>query len=211
MSDNSCDCAAMDAQETDQIDAADRWAGDASAAQTQLPADMAEAMNRFYGTQSLETLEDFVEITRAEAGGGSIHVEDLCHVDGESDHRATTDHDTYHFECFYDGIALAFLAGEPVDIKTRSPSGTEIDIHASPDGDIEVTPSDAVMSFGIADEVDNERASEPTVQAVYANICPYVKAFPSRESYQGWAAAVDGATVGLPLEAGMPIAAALTE
>jgi alkylmercury lyase len=163
------------------------------------------------GTESLGTLKDFVQVTRAEVGAGSIQVEDLCHVSGESAHRATTDDETYHFECFHDGIALAYLAGEPVDIRTRSPSGTEIDIHATPDGDVQVTPSGAVMSFGIADEFEHERGTEPTVEAVYANICPYVKAFPSRESYQSWAAAVDGATVGLPLKAGMPIAAALTE
>lgn len=45
---------------------------------------------------------------------------------------------------------------------------------------------------------------------MYAAVCPYVKAFPSRESYERWAESVNGATVGMPLAAGVPFAIVLS-
>lgn len=212
MSDDACDCAELtDAQTAADIDATDRWVRTRPATEARLPADMTRVLNQFFSTGGIETLDDFVEANRVETGGGSIEVEDLCHVGGNSDHVAETGNETYHFECFYDGIALAYLAGEPVEIRTKSPSGTEIEIQATPEGDVESRPAGAVMSFGIAAGAGAEADATPTVEDAYGTLCPYVKAFPSRESYLSWAAAIDGATIGLPLEAGMPIAAGLTK
>lgn len=66
------------------------------------------------------------------------------------------------------------------------------------------------MSFGIATDVVDDSDSAPAVEAVCEAICPYVKAFPSPESCESWAAGVNVATVGLPLTEGLAVAAALT-
>jgi hypothetical protein len=105
-----------------------------------------------------------------------------------------------------DGIAV----DEPAEIHTESPAGTPIEMRASPDTGVQVSQSGAVMSFGITGSDDVSADEEPTAQDIYSAICPYVKAFLSREEYDNWARAVPAATVGIPHESGVPIAAALT-
>lgn len=210
MSDSACGCdGASEAQSSDRTEPTDRWVGDGPAADAPLPRDVARATSRFYTAGPIETLGDFVEATRAEAGG-SLDVGDLCRVDGRTPHVARTADGTGHFRCFYDGVALAYLADEPVEVHTESPSGTPIALRATPDGEVDAIPSGAVMSLGIAADATDDPDASPTDEEVEGSVCPYVKAFPTRERYRGWAAAVDGATVGLPLTTGTTVAAALT-
>lgn len=211
MSNEACDCCgATPERSTGRTATPDRWLGERPVGEARLPPDVAEIMSRFYGAERVATLDDFVAATRAATGGGAIDVDELCHVEGETPHRATTVDETYHFRCFFDGIALAHLVDEPVDIRTESPAGTPVEMHATSDGDVDATPSDTVMSLGIAADAEAPD-DEPTPEAVYEAVCPYVKAFPSRDTYESWAAGVDAATIGMPLAAGVPVAAALAE
>lgn len=211
MSDEICACGeSEDEWAADEPTSPDRWIDQQPATTGSLPRDMARLVSRFYSADSVETLGDFVWATRNEAGG-AVGIEDLCHVDGESPHVATTSGETYHFRCFYDGVALSFLAAEPVEVTTETPTGEPIEVRTRPDGEVEATPSDAIISFGIAADVEEPADGSPDPEDTYAAVCPYVKAFRSREGYEGWAAAVDAATVGLPLEAGVPIARELIE
>lgn len=212
MSGETCTCGGSnDGDERPETTAADRWIDERPATDGSLPRDVARLTTRFYSADAVETLGDFVSATRADAGGGGISVEELCHVDGDSRHVATTTAETYHFRCFYDGIALSFLADESVEISTESPAGKPIELRVTPDGEVESTPPEPVLSFGIAADVEPPADGGPDPEDVYAAVCPYVKAFRTREGYEGWAAAVDAATVGMPLEAGIPVAEALTE
>lgn len=210
MSDESCDCgtAAVE-QATDATAGPDRWVDERPVETARLPDDVARVMSEFYPTESVETFEEFVAASRATAGGGSLSVADLCHVDGETPHVARADGETYRFRCFFDGVALAYLVDEAVEIRTESPGGSAVELRVTPDGTVDTTPADAAMSFGIATGAAD--VTDPAVDDVYEGVCAYVKAFPSREAYQAWAAAVDGATVGLPLADALPIAAALAE
>lgn len=192
---------------TDRTPFSERWLDERPVTEATLPPDVARAMEQFYGADSVGTLEAFVAATRA-AAGGSIDVEDLCHVEGETPHRATTAEGIFHFRCFYDGVALALLADEPVEIRTESPAGTPIDVQVSADGDVEASPATAAMSLGVAADAPATDGA-PTPAAVYGAICPYVRAFPTRERYERWAAGAAAATVGMPLDAGVPIAGAL--
>lgn len=142
--------------------------------------------------------------------GDGIAIDELCHVEEETPHYAKTADETYHFRCFYDGIALAHLVDEPVKIRTETPTNDPIEMRASPESDIDVTPSNAVMSFGVATVRDASAGDVPTAQEIYGAICPYVKAFHTREDYERWAEEVAATTVGIPLDSGVPIAAALT-
>lgn len=174
-----------------------------------LPPDVRQHASQFFGRE-IETLAALAGEIREVAGGndgrngGSFAIDDLCHVETETPHRATTADETYHFKCFYDGIVLAHLTDEPVKIRTESPTGELIEMTASPNGTIDVIPSDAVMSFGIATSV----GADPTAEMV---MCPYVKAFPTREAYAYWAEGSDGTTVGMSLTDGVVFAAALTK
>lgn len=211
MSSETCTCGASADEQTREGSAEPgHWIDERPATDGTLPRDVARLMSRFYTADGVETVGDFVAATRGDAGG-AIDVEDLCHVDGDSRHVASTPTETYPFRCFYDGIALSLLADEPVTITTESPAGNSIEVRATPDGEVESTPEGAVVSFGIAGDVETPGDGGPTPADVYAAVCPYVKAFRTREEYEGWAAAVDAATLGMPLAAGMPVAMALTE
>jgi hypothetical protein len=167
-------------------------------------------MGQFFGEESVETLADVAAAMRDATGGGSFAVDDLCHATAETPHRATMEGETYHFRCFYDGIALAHLADEAVEIRTESLTGEPITVQASP-SDIDVSPSEAAMSFGIAADAETPPSGGSIQEAAYEAFCPYVKAFPSRETYERWADNADAVTVGMPLASGVSFAAALAE
>ncbi|WP_254822154.1 organomercurial lyase [Haloglomus halophilum] len=184
-----------------------RWLTERPVLDAGLPADLTTAATEFYGVGPVETLRDFAEASRAVAGG-SVEVTDLCHVEGDSPHRAVTGEETYSFRCFYDGVALARLQSEPVELRTESPGGAVVELEVAADGSVAVTPEDAAMSFGIAPAAGT-LDDDPSPEAVFEAVCPWVKAFPSREAYEGWAAATAAPTVGLPLAEGTPVAAEL--
>jgi hypothetical protein len=210
MTDESYSCGSTAVVETtDAAAGPDRWIDDRPIGQARLPDDVRRVMSAFYPLDSVETIDDFVAASRTVAGGGSLGVEDLCHVDGETPHVARTTDETYRFRCFFDGVALSYLVDQAVEIRTESPGGDAVELTVTPDGTVDSSPADAVMSLGIA--TDAADVADPTAAQVYEAVCTYVKAFPSRAAYLSWAAAVDGATVGLPLADGVPIATALAE
>jgi alkylmercury lyase len=207
MSDQTCDCCESAAeQSTDRTSSADRWLDKRRVMNAPLPPDLTRRMNRLLGEDSLETFDDFVTAIREATGGGSLTVDDLCHAARETPHRATLDGETSHFQCFYDAVVLAHLADESVEIHTESPANEMIEMRASPDGDVDITPSDAVMSFGIAADVTLPTDGRLHSEEVFTAVCPHVKAFSTRDGCERWAESVDGATVGMPLEAGVSIA-----
>lgn len=210
MSDTDCNCGDLTVdQETEETAATDGWIEARPVETARLPTGVAGTMSRFFG-ESIDGFEDMIAAIRSVTDGGAIAMADLCHVEGETPHVAETDDETYYFRCFYDGVALAHLVDEPVEIRTETPTNDPITIRVSPTGDVDATPSDAGMSFGVATERDVPAGDSPTADEVYGAICPYVKAFRSRDEYERWAEGVAATTVGVPLEAGVPIAAALT-
>jgi hypothetical protein len=212
MSDQACDCCGSTTVRTTERTAShDRWLVGRPVTEVPLPQAVGKSMGQFLGDEPVDTLAGFVVAIRDATGGGSLAVDDLCHAATETPHRATMDDEGYFFQCFYDGVALAHLADESVEIRTESPAGEPVEMRASPDGTVDVTPSGAAMSFGVAADGDAPRSADPTPEEAYGAICPYVKAFPSREAYGRWAESIDVVTVGLPLAAGVPIAAALAE
>ena len=110
---------------------------------------------------------------------------------------------------FLHAVALAALADEPVEVRTESPGGAEVEVHATAE-ELRVTPEAAVFSFGVGPDIAAPDDG-PTVAGVYGSVCPYVRAFPDRAAYERWAEEVPAATVGLPLAGATDIAAALAE
>ena len=210
MSDQDCSCADLTVEKTDEhATRSNGWVEERPVKTARLPADVAGNMSRFFG-ESIDGFDDVISAIRNVVEGDGIAIDELCHVEGETPHYAETTDETYYFRCFYDGIALAHLVGEPVEIRTETPASEPIEIQASPESDVDVTPSDAVMSFGVATDREVPAGDVPTAREVYGAVCPYVKAFHTRGDYERWATDVAATTVGIPLESGVPIAAALT-
>ena len=210
MSEEDCTCGEIEPEQSaSETPASTGWVDEEPIRHARLPVGVANSMSAFFG-ESIDTFDDFVSVVRRVGGDGGIAVSELCQTSEETPHYAETAAETYNFLCFYDGVALAHLVEEPAEIHTESPAGTPIEMRASPEEGIQIDQSDAVMSFGVAGGDETRPKEDPTAQDIYSAICPYVKAFPSREEYQDWARDIGPATVGIPLEAGVPIAAALT-
>ncbi len=210
MSQQDCKCSDLTTdQATRQASDTDRWIEERPVQTAKLPAAVAANMSRFFG-ESINAFDDMIAAIRTVVEGDGIAIDELCQVEGTTPHSAKTHSETYYFRCFYDGIALAQLVNEPVEIHTETPTNDPIEMQASPTGDIAVTPSDAVMSFGVATNSDVPAGDRPTTHDVYGAVCPYVKAFHTRDEYERWATKVAATTVGIPLESGVPIATALT-
>ena len=210
MSNEDCNCTDLTVGEADErTEDSDSWIGERPVKTARLPADVAGNMSRFFG-ESVEGFGDVISAIRNVTEGDGIDVDELCHVEGETPHYAKTADETYYFRCFYDGIALAHLVNEAVEIRTETPTEDPIEMQVSPESSIDVTPSDAVMSFGVATGRDIPAGDVPTAPEVYEAVCPYVKAFRTRGEYERWSNDVAATTVGIPLESGVPIAAALT-
>lgn len=194
MADENCTCCGTDKSETVESGTdVDRWVTETPVTEEELPTDLRTVMRRFFGGGSSETRES----------GGSISFDNFCHASGQTDHWGVLDGRKYYFQCFYDAVVLAEMTSSPVDIHTKSPDGTVIELQATGEGVRDVTPSDAVVSFGIDRNVETPSDGGPTPEAVYSAICPYIKAFPDRSAYESWAETVPAATVGMPLADGM--------
>lgn len=210
MPDEDRNCATSTGTQTNEHTTnTDSWVAEQPVKTTPLPADVAENMSRFFG-EPIETFDDMISAIRTVTEEDGIAIEDLCHVEGKTPHYAETDNRTYYFRCFYDGIALAHLMDESVEVRTETPTNEPIKMQATPESNISVTPSDAVMSFGVSTNREDPASGVSAPRDVYEAVCPYVRAFRTREDYERWARGVSATTVGIPLESGVPIAAALT-
>jgi hypothetical protein len=203
------DCCGSVTRETDPgRDTGDWFDGD-DVLDARLPDELRSALGRFVGGTSVDTLGEWVGEIRRLAGGGAIDADQLCHTDEETDHWGEIDDERYHFRCFYDAVILAAIEERPVEVHTVSPGGAVVEARADGSDELSVTPDGAVFSFGIGTDTDDRSGGDPTLQDGYAAICPYVRAFPDRESYERWAQAVLAATVAMPLAGATDVARAL--
>lgn len=175
-----------------------------------LPTDLQASLGAVVGEESVDTLAEWVSTVRRNFGG-SIAPADLCHAGEATGHWGRVNGETYHFQCFYDAVALSAFVDDPVEIRTESPEGAVVRATADGVQTLSVTPGDAVFSFGVAEDVTPKSPGEPTLEDVYEAVCPYVTAFPDAEAYAEWAATVPAATVATPLAGATELAEALVE
>jgi hypothetical protein len=175
----------------------------------ELHGELQDALGQLLNGSPVTTLDDWVAEVRERTGGGPITIEDLCHESEETGHWGEVDSERYQFTCFFDAVVLATLTDDPVDIRTESPTGTEIEASITGTGDFAVDPPETLVSFGVVTTPEAIPDGEPTREDIYASVCPVVKAFPSPQAYDRWHPAVPATTVGIPLAEATSIADAL--
>lgn len=139
----------------------------------------------------------------------TLSTDDLCDTE-DSPHAATVGGETTHYMCAQDPLVVGLLAEEPVTVESTPPNRAEpIRIEFGTDGKIEVEPTGALFSFGIA--ADAEAPATISPQEIYRLVCPYGHTFPDDTAYRAWAGDVDAVTDVLSVPAGIAVMAALIE
>lgn len=176
-----------------------------------LPDDVAAGLGRLYGADPPATAADWVAMLREhkQAVDGDVPtVEDLCTTD-DGAHAFRSDDRTASYICVLDPLAVPFLTDTAGTVRSTTPErGKTIEITVGPDG-IDYTHPDAVVSIGVADEVDC--AACATIDETYEQVCPYIHVFEDGSEYETWAAKTDAATTSVPVETGVALAGALAE
>ena len=149
------------------------------------------------------TLGEWVTITSAVAGdvGLTVGMETLC-TTKTSRHQATIDDETRYFHCVLDALIVPFLRDTDDSVTIRSESSisdTVVEIEAGQDL-LPVDPPDAVMSFGVATDVDVPDAKDVDLSFGYEWFCPYSNAFPTEAEYKEWASQTDAVTMAISLD-----------
>ena len=212
MTEDSCPCCGSVTERDSGTDSStEQWRIDGSVLTTELPDELGSTLGRLLGTGPVDTLGGWVAAVRYHTDGSSITTEELCLSDDETEHWGIVDGEKHHFACFYDAVILAALVDSPVAIRTKSPDGTVIEARAVGTDELTVTPDDAVFSFGIDKDVSPPSEGGPDLEDGYAAICPYVKAFSSRDAYEQWTASVHAPTVDMSLGGATELAAALVD
>jgi hypothetical protein len=160
----------------------------------------------------LETFGDWVEAMAFIADRDDINVNlDMLCTTEESPHRATYNGETQHYQCVQDPIIVPFLAQEvdTVEIETKSPvSGGVIELTVT-ETYIEADPSDAVMSFGVAEDVNAPPKDVPSPVVAYGLFCPYGNVFRTQDEYEDWAANINAMTMPTTMEDTLELARAV--
>lgn len=148
--------------------------------------------------------------TLVDRDGLEVDLDTLCTTEA-SPHRATFRGGTQHYHCTLDAIIVPFLADdvERVTIETLSPVSGDRITFAVIDAAIEADPAGAVLSFGVAAQVEPPPADAWSPALAYRLVCPYGKAFVSRAEYDEWADATDAHTMAVSMEDALALALAL--
>lgn len=177
----------------------------------ELPPELADRFARVGLAAAPTTFGEWIALAGSSLASAdvSLGLDAMCTTDRDR-HEATIEGETRYFHCVLDTLLLPFVVDGPVTVRSESPSSGEVvEIRVSRDG-VTVSPEDAVMSFGIAADVDERADHAVDSELAYETFCPYVNAFASRQEYEAWADATgDAVTVGLTMAEGFALARAL--
>jgi hypothetical protein len=130
---------------------------------------------------------------------------DLC-TTPDGNHVLETDGERESYVCVLDPLMVPFLVDEPGRVRSETPAtGAEIVIDVGPDG-VETSQDDALVSIGVAADVDDADVGQVTPELAYRTICPYVHAFVDESAFERWVASSDGVAMALPVEEGVIVA-----
>jgi len=176
-----------------------------------LPDDVAAGLGTLYDADPPATAAEWVAMLRdrkQDQDGDPPTVEDLCTTD-DGAHAFVGDDRKESFICVLDPLAVPFLTDTAGTVRSTTPErGEAVEIAVAPDG-IDYTHPDAVVSIGVADEVDCEACAP--IEETYEQVCPFIHVFEDESAYEMWAETTDAATTSLPVETGVALAGALAE
>jgi len=136
------------------------------------------------------TLADAVEAFDRlwDLAGTEVAVEDMFQSE-LTRHTVDLGHRVEHVPCVLDALIVAIVVeSEPVEIRSKQPDDeTTIQLTVT-DDEVEVEPSSAVFTFGVAET--DVREPDPSVlegtDSVVMDSCSYINAFRDPAAYERW-------------------------
>lgn len=181
-----------------------------SIADREIPPTLASALEDAFGLDSPPgTLGEWVTTTEELLGavGMTVSYEELCTTQ-EGPHVARFDGQTQPFVCVLDTFLLPYAAdvSGPIEVESTSPDGATVRFEVTRSA-IRTEPETAVISFGVASDVEPVDPAALSPEHAYQHLCPYVHAFPSGSAYTAWADDLaEAETMVLPAVAGFELA-----
>lgn len=180
---------------------------EATLERVELPADFAEAFQQISNSgDEPETLAECIDMFERmmEAAGVTVSVEQMYQPE-PTRHAVHIGDSVEYVPCVLDALLAAYLAeADSVDIESESPEDeATVSLRVS-DGTLEVRPSTAVFSMGLASDDTGEsppQALGETETAVSMASCSYINAFVDQAEYDRWERHLSDAVV-MPLTAG---------
>ena len=138
------------------------------------------------------------------ASDQTIEPEDL-YTEDPTRHEVRVNDRIEYSPCILDALGAAVMeAQNPVTVRSVDPVTKTPVTFTVEDGAVDVTPEDAVITFGIASSIPELEASDESIfswilqedtPSVTDAFCQYINAFESADTYEQWAAETDGKTV----------------
>ena len=183
-----------------------------------LPPDFADHLAAVSNLETPpETMEDYWALFAEQlaASDRTIEPEDL-YTDDPTRHEARVNGQIQYSPCILDALGAAVMEDqEPVTVRSVDPVTRTPVTFTVNDETVDVTPEEAVITFGIAPTIPELEASDETIfswmlqaetPSLTNTFCQYINAFESAHTYEQWAAETDGETVPFqPASVGMMI------
>lgn len=172
-----------------------------------LPTDFAEHLAAVSNLDAPpETLAEYwsVFVDQMETSDHEITTADLYTAD-PTRHEVRVDGRIQYSPCVLDALSAAVMeAQDPVTVRSVDPvTGTPVTFTVEGDT-LDVTPEDAVITFGIASSISGLESSDESIfewtmeaetESVTDAFCRHINAFEDAETYEQWAATAEGETV----------------
>lgn len=172
-----------------------------------LPSDFADHIAAVSNLETPpETMEEYWSrfADQLEASDQTIEPEDL-YTEPPTRHEVHVNDRIRYSPCVLDALAAAVMETQnPVTVRSVDPITRKPVRFIVDDAAVDVTPADAVITFGIASSIPELEASDESIfswilqedaPTVTDTFCQYINAFESTATYEQWAAETDGKTV----------------
>lgn len=169
----------------------------------QVPPALGERLQQSYGLpRPPATLGDLTALPWPVLGTATIEAAALCR-EGPSRHEIVIGGESRHTYCVLDTLLLPVIEGLPGTVRSASPlSGEVVELRVTPE-QVEASPPEAVISFGVLREGGG---------TFYETGCPYINAFTSIGEYERWSEATpEAVTLALPVAEAFEFARDLTQ
>ncbi len=183
-----------------------------------LPPDFADHLASVSNLEtSPETMGDYWALFAEQlaVSDQTIEPEDL-YTEDPTRHEVRVNDRIQYSPCVLDALGAAVMEDQdPVTVRSVDPVTRTPVTFTVEDGTIDVTPEDAVITFGIASAIPELESSDETIfswmlqaetPSLTNTFCQYINAFESTQTYEQWAAETDGETMPFqPASVGMMV------